>query len=79
MANIMQLMNMIKSGGDPLTIISNALRQNNTPFSNNAADMIDRKDSAGIEQLARNMCNSKGIKPEDALKQAQSIRNLFGM
>lgn len=76
---VMQILGMMKSGSDPSQFVINALRQQNTPFANNAADMIEKGDSAGIEKLARNMCNAKGIKPEDALKQAQSIRTLFGM
>ena len=72
---VMQILGMMKSGSDPSQFVINALRQQNTPFANNAADMIEKGDSAGIEKLARNMCNAKGISPDEALSNA---RRLFG-
>lgn len=60
---------------DPKTIFSSYIRSQGTDLARNAADMIDRGDMSGIEKLARNVCNSRGIKPEDALAQA---KRLFG-
>ena len=53
---------------------NNQINQN--PIAKNAFDMYQKGDSRGLEELARNLCAEKGIKPEDALKQ---IKSQFGM
>lgn len=55
-------------------INNNQVNQN--PMARNTLDMIKKGDSKGLEELARNLCAEKGIKPEDALKQ---IKSYFGM
>ena len=55
-------------------INNNQVNQN--PMARNTLDMIQKGDSKGLEELARNLCAEKGIKPEDALKQ---IKSQFGM
>ena len=74
--NVLQIISMIKNGGDPSSIVADALRSQNSPFSNNAADMIEKHDAQGIEQIARNMCASKGIDPDDAMRQVQKMLGL---
>lgn len=78
MMNPMQLAQMIKSGGNPQQMIMNMMRQNagNNPVLNNALNMAEKGDMKGIEQLARNLCNEKGINPDDAFNQ---IKGQFGM
>lgn len=78
MINPMQLMQMIKSGGNPQQMIMNIMRQNarNNPVMNNALNMVEKGDMKGVEQLARNLCNEKGINPDDAFNQ---IKGQFGM
>lgn len=78
MMNPMQLAQMIKSGGNPQQMIMNMMRQNagNNPVLNNALNMAEKGDMRGIEQLARNLCNEKGINPDDAFNQ---IKGQFGM
>lgn len=39
------------------------------PIAKNTLDMIQKGDSKGLEELARNLCAEKGINPDDALKQ----------
>lgn len=78
MMNPMQLVQMIKSGGNPQQMIMSMMRQNagNNPVLNNALNMVEKGDMKGIEQLARNLCNEKGINPDDAFNQ---IKGQFGM
>lgn len=78
MINPMQMIQMIKSGGNPQQMIMNMMRQNagNNPVLNNALNMAEKGDMKGIEQLARNLCNEKGINPDDAFNQ---IKGQFGM
>ena len=48
----------------------------NNPVMNNAIQMMEKGDSAGVEQLARNLCKEKNLNPDDVLSQ---IKTQFGM
>lgn len=76
--NPMQLIGMLKNGGNPQQMIMNMLRQNsnNNPIIQNALNMAEKNDMQGIETLARNLCKEKGIDPSQALAQA---KNMLGM
>lgn len=76
--NHMQLIGMLKNGGNPQQMIMNLLRQNssNNPVLQNTLNMAEKNDMKGIENLARNLCKEKGIDPNQALSQA---RNMFGI
>lgn len=68
----MNLMKMIQCGGNPKMILSQMM--NNSQFSNNPImkntfDMMNRGDSKGLEQLARNLCKEKGLNPEEIMSQ----------
>ena len=65
MMNPMQLMQMIRGGGNPQQAIID-----------NAINMMEKGDNAGIEKLARNLCQEKGINPDDMLSQ---VKNQFGI
>ena len=54
-------MNMVRSGGNPEAMLMQMLQQQNTPMSSNILNMAERKDTAGLEQLARNLCQQRGI------------------
>ena len=54
-------MNMKRSGGNPEAMLMQMLQQQNTPMSSNILNMAERKDTAGLEQLARNLCQQRGI------------------
>ena len=54
-------MNMMRSGGNPEAMLMKMLQQQNTPMSSNILNMAERKDTAGLEQLARNLCQQRGI------------------
>lgn len=78
MMNPMQIMQMMKNGGNPQRIIMNMMRQQagSNPVMNNALQMMEKGDNAGLEKLARNLCKERNIDPDDALNQ---IKGQFGM
>lgn len=77
MINPMMLMQMIR-GGNPQQAIMNAMRNQagQNPVLNNALDMAEKQDAKGLEQLARNLCESNGVNADDMVKQ---IKSQFGM
>lgn len=78
MINPMQLMQMMRSGGNPQQALINMMKRQsgNNPVMNNAIQMMEKGDSAGVEQLARNLCKEKNLNPDDVLSQ---IKTQFGM
>lgn len=78
MMNPMQLMQMIRNGGNPQQAIINIMKNQsgNSPVINNAINMMEKGDSADLEKLARNLCKEKGINPDDMLSQ---VKNQFGI
>ena len=77
MINPMQIMQMLR-GGSPQQAIMNAMRNQagRNPVLNNALDMAEKQDAKGLEQLARNLCESNGVNADDMVKQ---IKSQFGM
>lgn len=77
MINPMVLMQMLR-GGNPQQAIMNAMRNQagQNPVLNNALDMAENQDAKGLEQLARNLCESNGVNADDMVKQ---IKSQFGM
>lgn len=78
MMNPMQLMQMIRGGGNPQQAIINMMKQQsgNSPVIDNAINMMEKGDNAGIEKLARNLCKERNINPDDILSQ---VKNQFGI
>ncbi len=78
MMNPMQLMQMIRGGGNPQQAIINMMKQQsgNNPVIDNAISMMEKGDNAGIEKLARNLCKERNINPDDILSQ---VKNQFGI
>lgn len=78
MMNPMQLMQMIRGGGKPQQAIINMMKQQsgNNPVIDNAINMMEKGDNAGIEKLARNLCKERNINPDDILSQ---VKNQFGI
>lgn len=68
----MNLMQMIQCGGNPKMILSKMMSNSqfsNNPIMKNTFDMMNRGDSKGLEQLARNLCKEKGLNPEEIMSQ----------
>ena len=76
MNNPLQFVQATRNPQTFLQQIMNNNQVNQNPMARNTLDMIQKGDSKGLEELARNLCAEKGIKPEDALKQ---IKSYFGM
>lgn len=78
MMNPMQIMQMMKGGGNPQQMIMNVMRQQagSNPVMNNALQMMEKGDNAGLEKLARNLCKERNINPDEAFNQ---IKGQFGM
>ena len=75
MNNFMQMLQAFKN---PQAMMQSLAKDNQcmqNPMVRNAMDMYQKGDSAGLERMARNICNEKGINPEEALQQ---IKQKFG-
>lgn len=60
--NPMQLVQMIKGGTNPQQLISQILPQfRNIPLVQNAYNMMQNGNNAGLEQIARNLAQQRGI------------------
>lgn len=73
MANInpLQIMQMLQN---PQQAINKLL--GNNPMAGNLTNMINNKDSKGLEQMARNLAKEKGV---DADKLFNQYKSMFGM
>lgn len=78
MMNPMQIMQMMKGVGNPQQMIMNMMKNQagSNPVMNNALQMMEKGDNAGLEKLARNLCSEKGINADEAFNQ---IKGQFGM
>lgn len=60
--NMMQfVMNMMRSGGNPQQMMTQWLQQQNNPMSVNLLQLAQKGDSAGLEAIARNLCQQRGV------------------
>ena len=73
----LQILQMIKSGANPQQLIMQYLQKemSNTPIGQNLLDMARKGDSAGIEQVARNVMASKGL---DYDKEFNAFKKFIG-
>lgn len=60
---MVQVMQIIKGGGNPQQIVMNMLQQQakNNPVEQNLLKLAQNQDGAGIELVARNMCAQRGL------------------
>lgn len=66
---------MLGSARDPNKFIEQIMTNSpmsNNPIARNAVEMYQKGDIEGLNQLANNLCNERGIKPEEAFKQIKS-------
>ena len=61
--NIMQIMQMIRGGGNPQSLVLDMLQKQagNNPVGQNLITMAKNNDGKGIEQVARNLCAQRGL------------------
>lgn len=61
--NPMQFLQMIRGGANPEQLMISLLEQRmqGTPMGANLLNLAKANNGKGIEQIARNMCNQRGI------------------
>lgn len=76
--NPMQLIGMLRGSGNPQAMVMNMLRQNagENPLINNALGMMEKGDTAGVENMVKNLCKDKGLDPNQVMK---TTKGMFGM
>ena len=76
--NPMQLIQAIKSGQNPQQLLMGILEKQaqSSPLSANLLELAKKKDGTSIENIARNLCQSKGI---DFDKEFSSFKQQLGV
>lgn len=76
--NPMQLIQAIKNGQNPQQLLMGILESQaqSNPMSANLLELAKKKDGASIENIARNLCQSKGI---DFDKEFSSFKQQLGV
>lgn len=61
--NVMQIMGMIRNGGNPQQIAMNMLQNvaGNNPMAGNVLNMAQNGNYQQLEAFARNVCNGRGV------------------
>lgn len=78
MMNPLNILQMLNGSTNPQKTLANIMRNQagNNPVLNNALQMMEKGDNAGLENLARNLCKERNINPDEAFNQ---IKGQFGM
>lgn len=76
--NPMQVIMAIRNGQNPQQIVMNILqeRMSQTPMGQNLITLAQNNQTAQIEQIARNICNQRGI---DFDKEFNSFKDSLGI
>ena len=76
--NPMQIIMAIRNGQNPQQIVMNILqeRMSQTPMGQNLITLAQNNQTAQIEQIARNICNQRGI---DFDKEFNSFKDSLGI
>lgn len=76
--NPMQVIMAMRNGQNPQQIVMNMLqeRMSQTPMGQNLIALAQNNQTAQIEQIARNICNQRGI---DFDKEFNSFKNFLGI
>ncbi len=74
--NPMQLIQLIKGGTNPQQLVMNFLQQNgnNNPILQNVNSLAQGGNIAGLQQIARNLAQQKGLDFEQSFS---DFKNLF--
>lgn len=73
---MMQIMQMMKGGGNPQEMIFKMLEQSGNPMGENLLSLAKQGDGAGIEKIARNLAQSQGV---DFETEFASFRKMMGL
>lgn len=68
--NILQMLGMLKNGGNPKDIAMQMLGNQsiNNPMINNIIEMMNCNNEKGLEQMARNIAKERGIDIDQMMK-----------
>lgn len=74
----MQLIQMIKNGANPQQLMMNILESQmaNTPMGQNLLTLAKGNQTQGIEQIARNICQQRGM---DYDTEFNAFKNTLGI
>ena len=74
----MQIIQMIKNGQNPQQLIISILQNNygQTPFGANLLQLAKENKTQEIEQIARNLCQQRGVDFDTAFKEFRNNLNL---
>jgi len=70
--NPLQLIQLIKGGQNPQQLLMSIMQNNNNPILQNAMGMAQQGNVSGLEMLARNIAQQKGIDFDKAFSEFQS-------
>lgn len=70
--NPLQLIQLIKGGQNPQQLLMSIMQNNNNPILQNAMGMAQQGNTSGLEMLARNIAQQKGIDFDKAFSEFQS-------
>lgn len=68
----MQLIQLMKSGLNPQQLLMSILQQpgnSNSPLVQNAYNLAKKNDISGLEMIARNVANQRGLNYEESFAQ----------
>lgn len=76
--NPMQMMQLIRQGGNPQQFVMNILEQQsgNNPMMANLLNLAKQNKTSDIEQIARNMLKEQG---KDYDKEFANFKQMFGL
>lgn len=76
--NPMQLIAMLRGGGNPQQLVMSLLQSEmgNTPMGQNLLSLAQKGDAPQIEEVARNICKQKGV---DFDKEFSAFKQLLGI
>lgn len=77
MPDLRQIIGMLFRKQNPQSLVVSYLRSNNNEGSLNLADMIEKGDTAGIEQLARNAGKERGVNVDELKSNLENQINSF--
>lgn len=74
--NPMQLLQMIKGGSNPQQLVMSVLTQQaqSNPMLSNVMQLAQSKDAAGLEKIARNLAQERGM---DFDKEFANFKQMF--
>lgn len=68
---LMQLLQAMQGSNNPMSVLQQAF--GNSPMFGNAMSMVQGKNPAQLEQIARNLAKERGVNIDDMLRQINQM------